>query len=300
MKAYYCDQFVLPLPEGHRFPMQKYAMVREQAVATGILRNEDLDVPDAATDEQLLYVHTEDYVRRVVGGQLTDKEIRRLGFPWSPALVQRSRRSVGGTISACRSALKRGVSVNLAGGTHHAFPEFGAGFCVFNDAAAAARTIQRESLAEKILIVDCDVHQGDGTAYIFSDDTSVFTFSIHGKRNFPFHKQASDLDIELDDGADDAAYQNALEMGLQAVFGAFVPDLMICLAGADPYIGDRLGRLSLTKAGLLARDHYVLGMCRDRRLPVAVVMAGGYARDIQDIVDIHLQTIAVAAAISPP
>lgn len=300
MKAYYCDQFVLPLPEGHRFPMQKYAMVREQAVATGILRNEDLDVPDAATDEQLLYVHTEDYVRRVVGGQLTDKEIRRLGFPWSPALVQRSRRSVGGTISACRSALKRGVSVNLAGGTHHAFPEFGAGFCVFNDAAAAARTIQRESLAEKILIVDCDVHQGDGTAYIFSDDTSVFTFSIHGKRNFPFHKQASDLDIELDDGADDAAYQNALEMGLQAVFGAFVPDLVIYLAGADPYIGDRLGRLSLTKAGLLARDHYVLGMCRDRRLPVAVVMAGGYARDIQDIVDIHLQTIAVAAAISPP
>jgi len=280
MKAYYCDQFVLPLPEGHRFPMQKYAMVREQAVATGILCDEDLDVPDAATDEQLLYVHTGEYIRRVVDGQLTDKEIRRLGFPWSPALVQRSRRSVGGTISACRSALEEGISVNLAGGTHHAFPEFGAGFCVFNDAAAAARTIQRENLAEKILIVDCDVHQGDGTAYIFSADTSVFTFSIHGKRNFPFHKQASDLDIELDDGADDAAYQNALEMGLQAVFGAFVPDLAIYLAGADPYVGDRLGRLSLTKAGLLARDRYVLGMCRDRRLPVAVVMAGGYARDI--------------------
>jgi len=300
MKAYYCDQFVLPLPEGHRFPMQKYAMVREQAVATGILCDEDLDVPDAATDEQLLYVHTGEYIRRVVDGQLTDKEIRRLGFPWSPALVQRSRRSVGGTISACRSALEEGISVNLAGGTHHAFPEFGAGFCVFNDAAAAARTIQRENLAEKILIVDCDVHQGDGTAYIFSADTSVFTFSIHGKRNFPFHKQASDLDIELDDGADDAAYQNALEMGLQAVFGAFVPDLAIYLAGADPYVGDRLGRLSLTKTGLLARDRYVLGMCRDRRLPVAVVMAGGYARDIQDIVDIHLQTIAAADAMSPP
>lgn len=300
MKAYYCDQFVLPLPDGHRFPMKKYAMVREQAVATGILCNEDLDVPDAATDEQLLHVHTEEYIRRVVDGQLTDKEIRRLGFPWSPALVQRSRRSVGGTISACRSALEEGISVNLAGGTHHAFPEFGAGFCVFNDVAAAARTIQRENLAEKILIVDCDVHQGDGTAYIFSGDTSVFTFSIHGKRNFPFHKQASDLDIELDDGADDAAYQNTLEMGLQAVFGAFVPDLVIYLAGADPFTGDRLGRLSLTKAGLLARDHYVLGMCRDRRLPVAVVMAGGYARDIQDIVDIHLQTIAVAAAMSPP
>lgn len=300
MKAYYCDQFVLPLPAGHRFPMQKYAMVREQALATGILSHEDLDVPDAATDEQLRHVHTEDYVHRVIAGQLTDKEIRRLGFPWSPALVQRSRRSVGGTIGACRSALEHGISVNLAGGTHHAFPEYGAGFCVFNDAAVAARTIQRDNLAENILIVDCDVHQGDGTAYIFSGDTSVFTFSIHGKRNFPFHKQTSDLDIELHDGADDAAYQTALEMGLKAVFSVFAPELAIFLAGADPFTGDRLGRLGLSKAGLLARDQYVLGVCRERRLPVAVVMAGGYAPDIQDIVDIHLQTIGAAAAMSSP
>jgi acetoin utilization deacetylase AcuC-like enzyme len=300
VKAYYCDQFVLPLPDGHRFPMRKYAMVREQAVSAGILSIGDLTVPDAATDEQLLYVHSQDYVGRVVGGQLTDKEIRRIGFPWSPALVERSRRSVGGTISACRSALEEGIAINLAGGTHHAFADFGSGFCVFNDAAVAARVIQRENGARQVLIVDCDVHQGDGTAHIFAGDNSVFTFSIHGKRNFPFHKQTSDLDVELDDGADDAPYHKALEVGLRDALASFTPGQVIYLAGADPYVGDRLGRLNLSKDGLRARDRYVLQTCRDHNLPVAVVMAGGYARDIQDIVDIHVQTIAEAARLSLP
>lgn len=300
MKAYYCDQFILPLPEGHRFPMRKYGMVREQALATGILSESDLNVPEAATDGQLLRVHTHDYVRRVVGGTLTDKEIRRIGFPWSPALVERSRRSVGGTICACHAAVEHGIGINLAGGTHHAFPDYGSGFCVFNDVAVAARAIQCDSGAKNILIIDCDVHQGDGTARIFARDTSVFTFSIHGKRNFPFQKQTSDLDIELDDSTEDAAYQNALDMGLDIALDRFAPDLAIYLAGADPYTGDRLGRLNVSKEGLLGRDRTVLELCRVRRLPVAVVMAGGYARDIQDIVDIHLQTIAVAVRVFPP
>ena len=225
---------------------------------------------------------------------LTDKEIRRVGLPWSPQIVRRTRYSVGATIAACRAALSEGVAVNLGGGTHHAFYDHGQGFCWLNDSVIAARAMQAEGLAENILIVDCDVHQGDGTAAITKDDPSIFTFSIHGKNNFPYHKETSDLDIELEDGTDDRTYLDALENGLTACLRRFKADLVIYLAGADPYRKDRYGRLALTKAGLAHRDRLVLGRLKENGLPVAVTMAGGYAPDIQDIVDIHFQTIEIA------
>ncbi|MCD4687018.1 MAG: histone deacetylase [Anaerolineae bacterium] len=295
MQAFYADHFVLPLPEDHRFPMRKYAMLREQAVATGILAPHELRVPEAATDEQLLRVHDADYLRKVTTGTLTEKEIRRMGFPWSPQLVERSRRSVGGTISACRAALDGdGIAVTLAGGTHHAHVDFGSGFCVFNDAAVAARAMQAEQLVQVIAVIDCDVHQGDGTAAILRDDASVFTFSIHGARNFPFRKQHSDLDIGLDDGVEDTLYLDALRAGVIQTLTRSEPDLVIYLAGADPFVGDRLGRLALSKEGLAARDQFVLGTCMEQGIPVAVTMSGGYAKPVQDIVDIHLQTLRIA------
>jgi acetoin utilization deacetylase AcuC-like enzyme len=295
MRAFYSDLFVLPLPEGHRFPMQKYRMLREQITTLGIIHTENFIVPEAATDAQLTLVHDEDYVRKVETGQLTQKEIRRMGFPWSPELVERSRRSVGGTISACRAALDDGIAANLAGGTHHAFPNFGAGFCVFNDVAVAACVMLAEKRVQRVVVIDCDVHQGDGTAFIFANDVRVFTFSIHGARNFPFRKQQSDLDIELEDDTGDVDYVDALKTGIHYAIELAGADLAIYLAGADPFIGDRLGRLAVSKAGLAERDRFVIGTCHTTGLPVAVVMSGGYARDIQDIVEIHVETIRTAA-----
>jgi len=222
------------------------------------------------------------------------REVRRVGLPWSPALVERSLRSVGGTVAACRVALANGIAVSLSGGTHHAFRDRGEGFCIFNDAAVAARLMQAEGRARRVVIVDCDVHQGNGTAAIFGDDTTIFTFSIHGANNFPFHKERSDLDVELPDGADDARYLDALRSALSPVLEEEKPDLVICLAGADPYQGDTLGRLALSKKGLAARDAMVLSRCSAMDLPVAVVMAGGYARPIEDTVDIHATTVRLA------
>jgi acetoin utilization deacetylase AcuC-like enzyme len=298
MNAFYCDHFALPLPDGHRFPMQKYRLLREQVLASGAISPEYLFVPKAATDEQLKRAHNADYVERVKSGQLTPQEMRRIGFPWSPQLVERSRRSVGGTICTCRAALADGIAVNLAGGTHHAFRDRGAGFCVFNDSAVAARAMQAEGRVRRIAILDCDVHQGNGTAAIFADDPSVFTFSIHGAKNYPFHKEQSDLDIELPDGTGDEAYLEALGKGLSLALKLADAQLAIYLAGADPYAGDRLGRLAMSKAGLAERDRVVMNRCRGAGIPVAVVMSGGYARDVQDIVDIHLQTVRIAAQIA--
>ena len=232
-------------------------------------------------------------MRRLFEGELTAKEIRRVGLPWSPQIMKRTRYSVGATIAACRAALSEGVDVNLGGGTHHAFSDRGQGFCWLNDSVIAARALQAEGLAENILIVDCDVHQGDGTAAITRNDPTIFTFSIHGKNNFPYHKETSDLDIELEDGTDDRTYLDALKKGLGACLRRFKTDLVIYLAGADPYRKDRYGRLALTKAGLAQRDRTVLGRLIGNGLPVAITMAGGYAPDIQDIVDINLQTMAL-------
>jgi acetoin utilization deacetylase AcuC-like enzyme len=294
MRAFYCDEFVLPLPPEHRFPMTKYGLLRQRLLATGVLAAEDLEVPAAIAVTELLRVHTEDYVQRVVEGALTPQEVRRLGFPWSPALVERSRRSVGGTLAACRSALSRQAAVNLAGGTHHAFADHGEGYCVFNDAAVAIRALQAEGRVRRVLIVDCDVHQGNGTAAIFRDDPTVFTFSLHGRRNYPFRKEASDLDLELEDGAGDEAYLDLLEEGLGRVFPTFAADLVLYVAGADPYVGDRLGRLALTRDGLRARDGMVFDTCRRYGRPVAVVMAGGYADNVDEIVEIHRTTVELA------
>lgn len=295
MIAFYADHFVLPLPEGHRFPMAKYSRLRQRVLDEGILAQADLRVPDAATDAQLERVHSREYVRRVATGGLTAMEQRRIGFPWSPEMVERSRRSVGGTLGALRQATRDGLAVNLAGGTHHAFADRGEGFCVFNDAAVAARDAQAVGLAGRVLIVDCDVHHGNGTAHIFADDPTVFTFSLHGARNWPFEKPASDLDVALDDGCDDATYLGALADGLETALRRSDPDVAIYLAGADPFVGDRYGRLALTKSGLAERDRFVLGELRARGIPVAVAMSGGYARDIDDIVDIHAATIRIAA-----
>jgi acetoin utilization deacetylase AcuC-like enzyme len=294
MKAFYSDQFQIPLPEGHRFPIEKYTLLREAIVAAGLVPPLELLVPEPATDEQILHAHDEEYLRRVEAGRLTRHEIRRIGLPWSPELVVRSRRSVGGTIAACRAALDEGLALNLAGGTHHAFRDRGSGFCVFNDAVIAARAMQAEGRVERVVILDCDVHQGNGTAAITAADPSIFTFSIHCAQNFPLHKEHSDLDVSLPEGSGDDAYLAALEAGVERALDWAEAGLAIYLAGADPYEGDRLGRLALSKAGLAARDRLVLDRCRRAGIPVATVMAGGYGRRVQDTVDIHLQTVRLA------
>lgn len=297
MQIFYSDTFVLPLPPGHRFPMEKYAMLRERVTAAALVPPTALRVPHAADDTELARAHNLDYIRRVTEGELSADEIRRIGFPWSPQMVERSRRSAGATIEACRAALAGGVGANLAGGTHHAFAGHGAGYCVFNDSAVAARAVQAEGLAGRIAILDCDVHQGDGTASILQDDETIFTFSIHCANNFPFRKQRSDLDVELPDGAGDDTYLDALEQGVRHAIEAARPDLVIYLAGADPYFDDRLGRLALTKAGLAERDRLIFHYTRRAGIPLAITMAGGYARRIEDTVDIHFQTVAAAATL---
>jgi acetoin utilization deacetylase AcuC-like enzyme len=285
---------VLPLPEGHRFPIQKYRLLRERVAASGLVPPPGLLVPEPASDDQLRCAHTAEYVQKVTAGTLTEKELRRIGFPWSPGMVERSRRSVGGTSAACRAALEDGLAANLAGGTHHAYAGHGEGFCVFNDVAVAARLMQAEGRARKIVILDCDVHQGNGTAAIFQGDDSVFTFSIHGQKNFPFHKETSDLDIGLPDRAGDEMYLEALRGGVQQSLERARANLAVYLAGADPYLDDRLGRLALTKPGLAERDRLVFGACRTAGLPVAITMSGGYARRVEDTVDIHFQTLQTA------
>ena len=297
MKLFYADHFVLPLPAGHRFPMEKYARLRERLMAGGSFTPDDFHVPAAASDTELLRAHDAGYLQRVIRGSLAPSEVRRIGFPWSEAMVERSRRSAGATLAACRAALEDGCAANLAGGTHHAFRDRGEGFCVFNDAAVAARAMQAEGRAQRVLIVDCDVHQGNGTASILRGDDSIFTFSIHGARNFPFEKEISDLDIELPDGCNDDAYLLQLEHGLDTAFDLARPDLVIYLAGADPYHDDRLGRLGLSFAGLLERDRSVFARCKADAVPVAIAMAGGYARQIDDTVAIHAATIRQARRI---
>jgi acetoin utilization deacetylase AcuC-like enzyme len=295
VKVFYSDHFVLPLPEGHRFPMVKYSMLRERVSEDGICGPGELRAPRAVTDEEILRAHAPNYLKRVISGDLTDKEVRRIGFPWSERMVERSRRASGGTLGACLAALVQGFAANLAGGTHHAFSDKGEGYCVFNDSAIAARAVQAAGLVERVVVIDTDVHQGNGTAEILRGDPTVFTFSIHGAKNFPFHKEESDLDAPLPDGADDTEFLKTLERGLKASLDAADAGLAIYLAGADPFEGDRLGRLCVTKPGLAERDRVVLEACKARGIPVAVTMAGGYAHHVQDTVDVHLQSIRRAA-----
>ncbi len=295
MKAFYTDHFVLPLPPDHRFPMRKYSLLRERVLTEGVLPATNLLVPDAATDAQILLAHDADYLEKVITGTLSRKEIKRIGFPWSPGLVERSRRSSGATICAARAALVDGVAVNLAGGTHHAATDHGEGYCVWNDSAVAIRTMQAEGRIRRALVIDCDVHQGNGTAAILGSDPSVFTLSLHGENNFPFRKVMGDLDIGLADGTGDEVYLDTLEIALERSLCLAGADLVIYIAGADPYEHDRLGKLALTKAGLAARDRMVMAACRAEGLPVVVTMGGGYAESVDDIADIHLQTVRIAA-----
>jgi acetoin utilization deacetylase AcuC-like enzyme len=297
LKVFYSDHFVLPLPQGHRFPMVKYSMLRERVAEAGLCEPGEMRVPRPVSDEEILRSHERSYLRRVVEGTLSQREMRRIGFPWSERMVERSRRASGGTLGACLAALEDGLAANLAGGTHHAFADRGEGYCVFNDSAIAARAVQADGLIERVVVIDTDVHQGNGTAAILRGDPSVFTFSIHGARNFPFRKEASDLDIPLPDGADDEEFLGALEDGLEEALAASKAGLAIYLAGADPYVDDRLGRLSVSKEGLAERDRLVLGACRERGIPVVVTMAGGYARKVEDTVDIHFRSIERAASL---
>ena len=302
MKAFHYDRYTLELPPGYTFPIAKYALLRQRIEASGLIAPDDLLEPGPATDAQILRVHEFEYFQRVVTGTLSAAEVREIGLPWSPALVERTRRSAGATLAAAFAALDDqgpGIAVNLAGGTHHAFAHKGAGYCVFNDAAIAIRELQSQGRIARAIIIDCDVHQGDGTASIFLSDPSVFTFSIHGAKNYPLRKQSSDLDIELPDKTGDDAYLTALDLGLdQALERAQAPgpglDLAIYLAGADPYEGDRLGRMSLTREGLAERDRRVFERLRNQNLPIAVAMAGGYGKVIAETVEIQYRTVEEA------
>lgn len=295
MKAFYSDTFVLPLPPEHRFPMAKYRLLRDRVLDEGIVAPENLIAAEPATQEDLLRAHDADYVEKVMNGTLSAREQRRIGFPWSPELRRRSVCTVGATMDVCRAALDEGVAVNLAGGTHHAYRDHGEGYCVFNDSAVAARAMQSRGLVRRVAIIDCDVHQGNGTAAILAGDPTVFTFSVHGAKNFPFHKEKSDLDIELPDGTSDDLYLSMVEEGTRRALAQSCADLAIYLAGADPYAKDRLGRMAVSMKGLAERDRIVLDLCVEAGLPVAVTMAGGYAQDVNEIVAIHAQTVRAAA-----
>lgn len=289
-KIFYSPYYFADIGENHVFPIKKFELVRNKLLAEGTLSEEEIIEPQPAQVEDVLLVHTEDYVARLRGGTLTAKEIRRLGLPWSESLVRRSFLATSGTINAAKHALASSVSSNLAGGTHHAFPDRGEGFCVLNDVAVAIRVLQKEKLARKFLIVDCDVHQGNGTAFIFKDDDSVFTFSMHGAKNYPLFKENSTLDIELPDKTADTEFLETLNEALPRIF-LHNPDIIFYLGGADPFERDKLGRLGITMEGLRKRDEMVLEFAREHDVPIVTVMSGGYAQDINDTVEIHCNTI---------
>jgi acetoin utilization deacetylase AcuC-like enzyme len=291
-------KYSFPLPDGHRFPIAKYARLRERVIADGIVPADCVHDPTRVSLDDLLLVHTADYVDRFTRGALAPDEERRLGFPWSEALVERAYRAARGTSEAVRAALNEGVAMNLAGGTHHAFPSHGEGFCVFNDVAIAIRALQRDRLIHRAVVIDLDVHQGNGTNAIFAGDDRVFTFSMHGGRNYPFRKVGGSLDIELADRTGDDAYLALLADTLPRVIEAARADVVVYLAGADPHEHDRLGRLALTFAGLARRDSMVLEQCREVGIPVAVTVAGGYGDPIDDTVQVHVTTASIAARYS--
>ncbi len=297
MHAYYADHFVLPLPEGHRFPMRKYSRLRDRLAAE--LPGVRFFEAPAASDGELALVHTPSYIQGIAQGTLDPAVYREIGFPWSLAMAERARRSVGASVAAARAALSEGVAGNLAGGTHHAYADKGGGFCVFNDIAVTARLMQAEVWRERkqhlrVAVIDLDVHQGNGTARIFANDNSVFTLSLHGEKNFPFRKEPSDLDIGLPDGCTDEPYLQALHQALAELEGRFEPHMVIYLAGADPHEGDRLGRLKLSTDGMAVRDRVVLDWAWQRRLPLVLCMGGGYGHDIETTVGVQVQTWTIA------
>jgi acetoin utilization deacetylase AcuC-like enzyme len=296
MQVFYTPRYYADIGPGHVFPIRKFELVRDKLLAEGTVEPAEIVEPGPAPLEDVLLVHTTDYVSRLCSGNLSPKEIRRLGLPWSESLVQRSFYAVGGTLAATRASLAAGYSSNLAGGTHHSFPERGEGFCVLNDVAIAIRAMRERKLFQRAAIVDCDVHQGNGTATIFAGDMDTFTFSIHGANNYPLFKAESTLDVELADGTSDTEYLETLAKHLPSVFAA-EPEIVFYLAGADPYRGDKLGRLAVSIDGLRERDAYVLRECYEREVPIVTVMSGGYGKDINDTVEIHCNTIRMVKEI---
>lgn len=296
MRVFYSPFYYADIGQNHTFPIRKFELVRDRLLSEGTLLAEEIIEPEPIAVADVLLVHTQDYVSRLCSGRLTDREIRRLGLPWSESLVRRSFYAVGGTVAAALTAIVDGVGSNLAGGTHHAFSDRGEGFCVLNDVAVAIQALRRDGRIERAAVIDCDVHQGNGTATIFAGDPHIFTFSMHGARNYPLQKARSSLDIELADGTGDGPYLETLETSLKSVFSHH-PDIVFYLAGADPYAGDKLGRLALSIEGLQRRDAVVLRECYALEVPVVTVMSGGYGEKISDTVEIHCNTIRAVRSI---
>ena len=295
LRIAYRPEYCHPLPEGHRFPMEKYELLPEQLRYEGTLTAENFFVPEALATADILAVHEADYLHRLRTLQLTPQEARRTGFPQSEALIRREELIMGGTVQAALFALEHGCALNIAGGTHHAFTDRGEGFCLLNDLALAARYLLRQGLAQRVLIVDLDVHQGNGTAQIFADDPAVFTLSVHGRQNYPFHKERSDLDVEVELGTDDATYLALLRPALDEAWARHRPDFVLYQCGVDVLATDKLGHLAMTHAGCLERDRLVLERCHRQGTPVAAAMGGGYSTRIADIVEAHANTYRLAA-----
>lgn len=293
----YHPNYVAPLPSGHRFPMVKFQQLYELLLADGVATPAQFQFPELPPLDWIELIHEADYVRAYCNGTLDSKAMRRIGLPWSEALAHRTCIAVGGTILTAKLALQYGLACNTAGGTHHAFPNYGSGFCIFNDLAIASRLLQKMELVKRILIVDLDVHQGDGTAFIFADDPDVFTFSMHCQVNFPGTKQHSDLDIPLPEGMEDDDYLQTLAKYLPDLLTEFQPDLVLYDAGVDPHIGDRLGKLALTDAGIFRREMQVLSTCLAQGYPVACVIGGGYAEDMTSLVYRHSLLHRAASAV---
>jgi acetoin utilization deacetylase AcuC-like enzyme len=294
----YHPDYVIDIGPTHRFPMQKYGLVYQTLLAEHTLDPGQVVHPPPIRVDDLLLVHTRDYVERFLTGQMSPKEMRVLGFPWSLPLVHRARLAAHGTVMASIAALRQGLGINLAGGSHHAFADHGEGFSVFNDVAIAIRVLQRDHGLHRAAVIDCDVHQGNGTATIFAQDPTVYTCSLHGEKNYPFRKATSSLDIGLADGVDDAGYLAVLEAHLPAILRDFAPEMVWYVAGVDPYVGDTLGRLALTIAGLKQRDAYVLTACAKAHIPVVVTLGGGYAPAMAEIVEAHCNTVRMAMRVA--
>jgi len=287
MRVSYHPDYTVPLPEGHPFPMGKFAALHRILLDEGLIRPEDVMLPQEAAWADLRLVHTEEYLTQLAQGTLTRQAERKLGVPWSLTMLRRSRLAAQGTINAARAALEDGIAANLAGGTHHAFPDHGEGYCVLNDVAIAIRALRRDGLIRRALIIDLDVHQGNGTAAIFGGDDTAYTFSMHGERNYPWRKPPSDCDVGLPDGTGDDLYVETLSRHLPMIFDAARPDLVFYLAGVDPVIGDRFGRLALTREGARQRDNATLRAIAARGAPVVLTLSGGYARTPELTADLH-------------
>jgi acetoin utilization deacetylase AcuC-like enzyme len=296
MKAFYSDQYHIDLPPNHRFPIEKYRMLREGLLEQHILTQQDLIEAPLAARDLITLAHSPEYVDAIFSGSVDARMMRQIGLPWSPDVVRRSLASIGGAVCAAEEALRSGISGNLAGGTHHALANEGQGFCVFNDQAVAALHLFKQKRIRRAAIIDLDVHQGNGSAAILAGRPDIFVFSMHGEKNYPFRKVPSTLDIGLPDGAGDTEYLFALQRALPVVF-EFKPDIILYQAGVDPLLEDRLGRLSLSMQGLAERDYLVLSKSRQHNIPIALAMGGGYARPIQITVDAHIQTYRIAAEV---